>query len=160
MPDTFSVANTSCVPKFCYQSMYRCLIQYFLVRMRAAKYFTNSGKLFRYEVIFENEDTSCSWVHHVLHLHSFCAIGMSRGLATRAIFSPELTEETGAWQSILRRLGPASVFISVEQHMITAGLRYEGTLQYMLILHLEKCHRIHNRLTEIWTSKLLIKTVK
>jgi hypothetical protein len=37
---------TFCVPKFCYQSMYCCLIQYFLVRIRIAKCFTNSNKQF------------------------------------------------------------------------------------------------------------------
>jgi hypothetical protein len=44
-------------PKCCYQSVYCCLIRYFLVRIRIAKCFTNSSKRFRYEVMFENEHT-------------------------------------------------------------------------------------------------------
>jgi hypothetical protein len=44
--------NTSCVPKFCYQSVYCCLIRYFLVRIRIAKCFTNSTRRFRCEVMF------------------------------------------------------------------------------------------------------------
>jgi hypothetical protein len=57
--------HTSCVPKFCYQSVYCCLIWYFLVRISIAKYFTNSSKRFWYEVMFENGHTFCSWIHHV-----------------------------------------------------------------------------------------------
>jgi hypothetical protein len=49
-----SQTNTSCIPKFCYQSVY-CFIRYFLVRIRIAKCFTNISKRFRYEVTFENE---------------------------------------------------------------------------------------------------------
>jgi hypothetical protein len=73
-----SQTNTSCVPKFCYQSVY-CLIRYILVRISIAKCFTNSSKRFRCEVMFENEHTFCSWIHHV---HSFWANGVSSGLVT------------------------------------------------------------------------------
>jgi hypothetical protein len=59
-----SQTNTSCVPKFCHQSMY-CLIRYFLVRICIAKCFTNNSKQFWCEVMFENEQTFCSWIHHV-----------------------------------------------------------------------------------------------
>jgi hypothetical protein len=46
-----SQTNTACVPKYCYQSVYCCLIRYFLVRIRIAKCFTNNRKRFRCEVI-------------------------------------------------------------------------------------------------------------
>jgi hypothetical protein len=46
LDEHLSQTNTSCVPKFCYQSVY-CLIRYFLVRIRIAKCSTNSSKLFR-----------------------------------------------------------------------------------------------------------------
>jgi hypothetical protein len=46
--------------KFCYQSVYSCLIRHFLLRIRIAKCFTNSSKRFRYEVMFENEHMFCS----------------------------------------------------------------------------------------------------
>jgi hypothetical protein len=57
---TSNFINTSCVLKFCYQSVYCCLIRYFLVRIRIAKCFTNSSKRFRCEVKFENGHTFCS----------------------------------------------------------------------------------------------------
>jgi hypothetical protein len=60
LDEHLSQINTSCVPKCCYQSMYCCLIRYFLVRIRIAKCFTNSSKLFQCEVLFENEHTFCS----------------------------------------------------------------------------------------------------
>jgi hypothetical protein len=78
------VTNTSCVPKCCYQSVYCCLIRYFLVRIRIAKCFTNSSKRIRCEVMFENEHTFGSWITPCSYLHSFCATGVSSGLATRA----------------------------------------------------------------------------
>jgi hypothetical protein len=53
LDEHLSQTNTSCVPKF-------CLIRYFLVRISFAKYFTNSNKRFRYEVMLENEHTFCS----------------------------------------------------------------------------------------------------
>jgi hypothetical protein len=46
--------NTSCVPKFCYQSIY-CVIWYLLVRIYIAKCFTNTKKRFLFEIMFENE---------------------------------------------------------------------------------------------------------
>jgi hypothetical protein len=58
-PDMFPVANSFCVPKCCYQSVYCCLIRYFLIRIRIAKCFTNSSKRFQCEVMFENEHTFC-----------------------------------------------------------------------------------------------------
>jgi hypothetical protein len=58
LDEHLSQTNTSCVSKFCYQSVY-CLIQYLLLRIRIAKCFTNSRKLFRYG-IFEKEHTFCS----------------------------------------------------------------------------------------------------
>jgi hypothetical protein len=39
-------SKTSNHPKFCYQSVYCCLIQHFLVRIHIAKSFTNNKKLF------------------------------------------------------------------------------------------------------------------
>jgi hypothetical protein len=64
-PITFSKTHKhSCNPKFCYQSVY-CSIQYVRVRMRIAKFFTNSGKWFRSEVISGSEHTFCSLIRHV-----------------------------------------------------------------------------------------------
>jgi hypothetical protein len=65
LDEHLSQSNISCVPKCCYQSVYCCIIRHFLVRTRIAKCFTNSSKQFRCEVIFENEHTYCSWIHHV-----------------------------------------------------------------------------------------------
>jgi hypothetical protein len=73
-PDMFPVVNTSCVPKFCYQSVHCCLIRYFLVRIRTAKCFTNNSKRFRCEVMFENEHTFCSWIHHVRTRTAFAKV--------------------------------------------------------------------------------------
>jgi hypothetical protein len=63
--DMIPVANASFVPKVRYQSLYCCLTLCFLVRIRIAKCFTDSGKRFRCEAIFENEHTLCSWKHRV-----------------------------------------------------------------------------------------------
>jgi hypothetical protein len=54
-------------PKICYQSGYCRLIRYFPVRIRTVSCFTNSSKRFLCEVdlLFENEHTFCSWIHHV-----------------------------------------------------------------------------------------------
>jgi hypothetical protein len=60
LDEHLSQTDTSCVPKCCYQSMYCCLIRYFLTRKHIAKCFTNSSKRFRYEVMFVNERTFCS----------------------------------------------------------------------------------------------------
>jgi hypothetical protein len=49
--------NTSCVPKQCHQSVYSCLIRYFLVRIHIAKCFTNSSKRLR------------GWTHILLYSH-------------------------------------------------------------------------------------------
>jgi hypothetical protein len=78
-PDMFPVANTSCVPKFSYQSVYCCLIRYFLVRIRIAKCFMNRSKRFRREIMFENEHTFYSSLHYVC-----TCTALRSGLATRA----------------------------------------------------------------------------
>jgi hypothetical protein len=44
LDEHLSQTNNSCAPKFCYQSVYFCLIRYFLVRIRIVKCFTNSSK--------------------------------------------------------------------------------------------------------------------
>jgi hypothetical protein len=41
--DVFPIADTSSVPKFCYQPVYCCLVWYFLVRLRKAKCFMSSN---------------------------------------------------------------------------------------------------------------------
>lgn len=46
---------SSCVLKFCYQ--------YFLIRVRITKCFTKSSKRFRCEIMLENANTFCSWIH-------------------------------------------------------------------------------------------------
>jgi hypothetical protein len=63
-------------PEILYKSVY-CLIRYFLVWIRTAKCFTSSSRRFREwaHVLFVNR--WCS------NLHSFCATGVSGGLATR-----------------------------------------------------------------------------
>jgi hypothetical protein len=98
-----------CVPKFCYQSVC-CLIRYFLVRICVTECFTNSSKRFRYE------ENVREWTHVLLvnkpcsHLHSFCATGVSSGLATRW---PWLECHGGGWESLLHGGGPASDIIFV-----------------------------------------------
>jgi hypothetical protein len=72
--ENLSQTNTSCAPKFCYQSLYCCLTRYFLVRIRIVKWFTNSSKRLRCEVTFENERTLCSWIHHVRTCTSFAQL--------------------------------------------------------------------------------------
>jgi hypothetical protein len=59
LDEHLSETNTSCAPKFRYQSVY-FLIGYFLVRIRAAKRFTNSRNRFRCEVMFVSGRTFCS----------------------------------------------------------------------------------------------------
>jgi hypothetical protein len=61
--------------KHCYQSVYCCPTWYFLVRIRIAKWFTNSKEREMIHVILVN--TPCSY------LHSFCITGESSGLAIR-----------------------------------------------------------------------------
>jgi hypothetical protein len=46
LDEHFSQTQTSCLQKFCYQSVY-CIIRYFLVRINIAKCFTNNSKRFR-----------------------------------------------------------------------------------------------------------------
>jgi hypothetical protein len=65
LDEHLSQTNTSCIPKFSYQSVYCCIIRYCLVRIRIAKCFTNSSKRYRSKGMFENEHTFCSWIHHV-----------------------------------------------------------------------------------------------
>jgi len=76
----------SCLLKkqFSYQSVYCCLIRYFLVRIRTAKFFTNSTKRFR--------DTPCSYLLNCI------ATGMSSGLATKMTLGPV---SQGIWVSLL-----------------------------------------------------------
>jgi hypothetical protein len=55
LDEHLSQTNTSCVTKFCYQSVYCCLIRYFLVRIRIAKCFTNSSsRRFRGEAMLRS----------------------------------------------------------------------------------------------------------
>jgi hypothetical protein len=63
------------LPKYCYQSVYCCLIWYFLVRIRFAKWFTNSKEREMIHVILLK--TPCSY------LQSFSITGVSSGLAIR-----------------------------------------------------------------------------
>jgi hypothetical protein len=52
-----SHTNTTCVSKYCYQSVYCCLIQYFLVRISIAKCNTNRSQRKNCKVFFENKLT-------------------------------------------------------------------------------------------------------
>jgi hypothetical protein len=74
LDEHLSHTNTSCVPKFRYQSVYCCLIRYFNVRIRIAKCFTSSSKRFRCEVMFENEHTFHSWIRHVCTCTTFAQL--------------------------------------------------------------------------------------
>jgi hypothetical protein len=60
LDEHLSQTNTSCIPTFCFQSVYCRFIWYVLVMIRIAECFTNSSKRFRCEVMFENEHTFCS----------------------------------------------------------------------------------------------------
>jgi hypothetical protein len=99
LDEHLSQTDTSCVPKLCYQSVYCCLIRYFIVQMRIAECFTNSSKISILSNIQE-------WTHVLLvnspcsHLHSFCATGVSSGLATRMTFTRVLRGRLG--ESITR----------------------------------------------------------
>jgi hypothetical protein len=86
LDEHLSQTNTACVQKCCYQSVYCCHIRNFLVRTRIAKCFTNSSKRFRCEVTFENEQTFCSWIHHVRTCTAVAKLVSSR-LATRVTLS-------------------------------------------------------------------------
>jgi hypothetical protein len=72
----------------CYKILFGVSLSYFLVRIHIAKCFTNSSKQFWYEVMIKNKNillvnTPCS------HLHSFCAVDMNSGLATRVTLTRE-----------------------------------------------------------------------
>jgi hypothetical protein len=92
----FPVATTSCVPKFYYQSVYCCLIRYFLVRIRTAKCFTNSSSRFRCEVTFENEHTFCSWIHHIRTCIAFAQLAWAAAQQQRSSW-PKCHQ--GGWES-------------------------------------------------------------
>jgi hypothetical protein len=110
LDEHLSQTNTSCVPKCCYQSVYCCLIRYFFVRMRIAKCFTNSSKRFRCEVMFDNEHTFCSWIHHVRICTAFAQLVWA---AAQRQGWPWLECHGRGWESLLYRGGPASDFSSV-----------------------------------------------
>jgi hypothetical protein len=67
-PDMFPVTCTTFCVLNCYQLVY-CLLRYFLVRIRIA--IANSSKHFQCEAMFENEHTSCVWIHHVSTFAAF-----------------------------------------------------------------------------------------
>jgi hypothetical protein len=96
-------ANTSCVPKLCYQSVYWLLSRSVLASISIAECFTASSKWFRCEVMFENEHAFCSFVHNV---HT-CTTGVSSGLANRGDLDSLVTVE-----------------VSVPQYVTVVGLRF------------------------------------
>jgi hypothetical protein len=72
LDEHWSQTNSSCVPKFCYHSVYCCIIRYFLARISTAKRFTNNNnnnKRFWCDVMFENEHTFRSWIYHIAPVH-------------------------------------------------------------------------------------------
>jgi hypothetical protein len=79
--------------------LYCCHMQYFLVRIRTAKCFTNSIKRFWCEVMFENEHTFCSWIHNIRIYTTFEQLAQG-------------------WESLLRRGGPASDLIFMPYYVI------------------------------------------
>jgi hypothetical protein len=82
LDEHLSQTNTSCVPKFCYQSVYCFPIRYFLVRIRLLNASRTATDVSMRINIRE-------WTHVLLvitsysHLHSYCATVMSSGLAIR-----------------------------------------------------------------------------
>jgi hypothetical protein len=70
----FLKTQKNCVPKFCYQSVYCCLIRYLLFRIHIDKCFMNSSKRFWCKVMSENEHTFCSWIHNVCTCIAFAQL--------------------------------------------------------------------------------------
>jgi hypothetical protein len=106
LDEHLSQTNTSCVPEFCYQPVYCCLIRYFLVRTRIAKCFTISSRRCRCELMFENEHALCSSSCPLLH--GFCSVIVSSGLVTRVTLTRVSRGEVG--RECYMGGGPASDF--------------------------------------------------
>jgi hypothetical protein len=70
------IANISCVPIFCYHSVYCCPKRYFLFRIRVVKFFTKSSKRFRCEVMLKNGRTFCAWIHHLCTCTAFAQLAL------------------------------------------------------------------------------------
>jgi hypothetical protein len=126
---TFPVADTSCVPKFCYQSVYCCLIRYFLVRIRTAKCFTNSSKRFRCEAKFENEHTFCLLIHHV---RTCTVLRNCREQRPSNQGDLELSV-TGKLGESVTWGGPASDFVFMSQDAIVVGLLFKWHTMYVAL---------------------------
>jgi hypothetical protein len=77
-----SQTNSSCVRKFCLQSVHCCLIRNIFLGVRIAKRFTKSNKRFWWDVKFKNEPALCSWIHHI-RICTNCTAGVSSGLVTK-----------------------------------------------------------------------------
>jgi hypothetical protein len=117
------ISAASCVPKYFYQSVYCCLIRYFLVRIRIAKWFTNSNKLFRCEAMSKLKHTFCS------HLNSFCANGVSSGHATGVTLT---RVSRGKLEESVIRGGPASDFVLYWSTWLLLGCVLNGSLHRVL----------------------------
>jgi hypothetical protein len=120
--------NTSCVLKLCYQLLYCCLTENFLVRIRIAECFTNSNKQFPCEVMFENEHAVCSWIHHVCTCTAF----------SKAVYAAALQQgwpwpeyQGQVWDSPLCGGGPDSDYIFVPYHVDVLGLRFKHFTLYL-----------------------------
>jgi hypothetical protein len=125
LDEHLSQTNTSCFPKFYYQSVYYCLIRYLFARIRIAKCFMNSSKRFRCEVMFENEHTFCSSIHRVCICTDFAQLAWS---AAYQQGWPWLECHGGGWESLLHWGGPASGLIILLFYVIVVELRFNGTL--------------------------------
>jgi hypothetical protein len=82
MPTAFSKTNTSCVPKF-YQTVYCCLMRYFLYRVHTAECLMNGRKGFRCVVMFQNGHIFSSWIHYARLLYGSCATDVISGIVIR-----------------------------------------------------------------------------
>jgi hypothetical protein len=108
-PGMFSVANISCVSKFCYQSVYCFLIWYFLVRIHVAKCFTDSSKLFWcIWCLRMNTHLACDYTMFS-PAQPFCSWCDQRSSKKDDLDSSVM----GVWEKLLYRGGPASDFIFV-----------------------------------------------
>jgi hypothetical protein len=103
----------------CYRSVYCCLIKHSLSRFALITVLRTSADEF---------DTK--WTHILLvdkpcsNVRSFCASGVSSGLATRV--------SRGRFLETVTRIGPCSDFIFVMLYVIVGGLHFKWQALYSL----------------------------
>jgi hypothetical protein len=114
VPFCHSMATCHTQTLLCHQIWFpvgaRCLRASFLRTAKCSPTPTNDFDVMQ---MFQNEHAFCLWIHEASpHLHSFCATGVSSGLATRVIL---IRVSRAGWESLLRGGGPTSNFIFVTQ---------------------------------------------